>query len=178
MCLCLADALQGHGGSSDDDDSEQQPAKKARSGSASSSKPKPRPRSKSRGSSEGGDGAKKELKGFAKPQRISDDLAAATGQAEMSRGSLTKWLYAYAKEKDLYVSELAAQAWAVRLGYGRLCCSCLQQASGSAVGVSKQMLCRCFAARCCRCIPMLSVHACCTAGCCSDAQLHSHHLNN
>jgi hypothetical protein len=106
-----ADAIMGGGGGSDDDDAEQQPAKKARKssgdGSASSSrpKPKPKPRAKSRGSSEGGDdGAKKELRGFAKPKRISEELAAVTGQPEMSRGTLMKWLYAYAKEKDLYVS--------------------------------------------------------------------------
>ncbi|KAF6266659.1 SWIB/MDM2 domain-containing protein [Scenedesmus sp. NREL 46B-D3] len=94
------DAIMG-GGS--DDESEQQPAKKARtSGGAGSSKPKPKPRAKAKGSSEGGDGAKKELKGFAKPQRISDELAAVTGQPEMSRGTLMKWLFAYIKEKDLY----------------------------------------------------------------------------
>jgi chromatin remodeling complex protein RSC6 len=92
-------------GGSDDDDGEEQPAKKARksSGSGGASSSKPKPRSKSGGSSEGGDGAGKQLKGFAKPQRISEELAAVTGQAEMSRGTLMKWLYAYIKEKDLYV---------------------------------------------------------------------------
>lgn len=88
----------------DDDDAEQQPAKKARnssgSGGASASKPKPKPRAKSAGS----EGGEKVLKGFAKPQRISEELAAVTGQPEMSRGTLMKWLFAYIKEKDLYVS--------------------------------------------------------------------------
>ncbi|WIA29142.1 hypothetical protein OEZ86_011653 [Tetradesmus obliquus] len=86
----------------DDDDAEQQPAKKARnssgSGGASASKPKPKPRAKSAGS----EGGEKVLKGFAKPQRISEELAAVTGQPEMSRGTLMKWLFAYIKEKDLY----------------------------------------------------------------------------
>eukprot|EP00775_Hariotina_reticulata_P013688 gene13688-13810_t len=39
--------------------------------------------------------------GFAKPIPISDELAAAVGEKEISRGALTKWIYAYAKEKDL-----------------------------------------------------------------------------
>jgi chromatin remodeling complex protein RSC6 len=105
MCTCFFPAGDVVGGSDDEDDDEQ-PAKKARKssgiGGASSSKPKPR--SKSRGSSEGGDGGSKQLKGFAKPQRISEELAAVSGMPEMSRGTLMKWLYAYVKEHDLYVS--------------------------------------------------------------------------
>jgi hypothetical protein len=54
---------------------------------------------KKRGGGGGGGGGG----GFAKPIPISDDLAAAVGEKEMSRGALTKWVYSYAKEKDLMV---------------------------------------------------------------------------
>lgn len=61
------------------------------------------PKRKKARSSKAADGEKK-LTGYAKPQKVSEELAAVTGEAEMSRGSVVKWLYAYAKEHDLFVS--------------------------------------------------------------------------
>lgn len=73
-----------------------------------SDEPKQRPakkQKKSASSSKGDDGEKRKPSGFCKPIKLSDQLAAATGEKEMNRGAVMKWMYDYAKKNDLMVSE-------------------------------------------------------------------------
>lgn len=84
--LCAA-SLAGGGG----DDAKPRPAKRAKKASDDGDAS-----SKARG---GGGG------GFAKPIPLSDELAAACGQAEMSRGAFNKWLYSYVDQHNLKVRQ-------------------------------------------------------------------------
>lgn len=68
---------------------------------------KPRKRAKkARGGSddedEGGKSSRKGT-GFARPLPLSEDLAAACGKPEMSRGELSKWIYTYVDQHSLKV---------------------------------------------------------------------------
>jgi hypothetical protein len=69
---------------------------------------KPRPAKRKKAASdddEDDEGAKAKRKptGFAAPQPISEELAAAVGKEQMSRGEFMKWLYAYVAEHNLKV---------------------------------------------------------------------------
>eukprot|EP00878_Enallax_costatus_P013826 GHUV01014461.1.p1 GENE.GHUV01014461.1~~GHUV01014461.1.p1 ORF type:complete len:188 (+),score=69.96 GHUV01014461.1:577-1140(+) len=79
-----------------DEEPKQRPAKKPKATSSTSSS-----KAAANGKSKGDDEKPRTASGFAKPLRLSDELAAATGETEMSRGAVQKWLFEYAKKNDL-----------------------------------------------------------------------------